>query len=240
MAKISKEKWKIWGNVFDDFTIKVIQRLIGQRIIDGIESPVKIGKEANVFTATTESGERRIVKIYRLESCNFNKMYSYIRSDPRFMDIKKQRRQVIFSWVKREHKNLLAARKVGVRVPTPIASINHVLVLEFIGHDEPAPQLKDMPPKDQEAFLESIMNNLKLLYQKAGLVHADLSEFNILNMDESAVLIDFSQATTIRDHTADSYLDRDLANLVRFFAKYGLKLEVEELKKKIVTKKATK
>lgn len=235
MAKISKEKWKVYGNVFDEFTIKVIQKLMSQKIIEGIESPVKIGKEANVFTAHTATGEKRIVKIYRLESCNFNQMYSYIKSDPRFMDIKKQRRQVIFTWVKREFKNLTLMRKAGVRAPTPITHLFHVLVLEHIGDEEVAPQLKDYVPEDIEAYYEDLILNLRLMYKKAGIVHADLSEFNILTHNDLPVIIDVSQGTHIKDMSARGYLKRDLGNLKRFFKKYGFKVDIDEAYKAITS-----
>lgn len=236
MARVSKEKWKIYGNVFDEFTERTLQKIIGQGIIDGIESPIQIGKEANTFTAWTRTGQKRVVKIYRLESCNFNKMYSYIKSDPRFMDIKKQRRQVIFNWVLREFKNLMQARKAGVRVPTPITQVNHVLVLEMIGDKEPSLQLKDDVPENLQELLDDIIENLRLLYHKAGLVHADLSEFNILNYNGRPVFIDMSQSTTVRDMDAMNYLERDIDNIKRFFKKYQFHVDKEDVIKKITAK----
>ena len=239
MPKISKEKWKIYENVFDEFTVQRIRRLMSQHIIEGLGSPVKIGKEANIFTANTKTGEKRIVKIYRLESCNFNKMYDYIRYDPRFLNISKQRRQVIFAWVNREYRNLMKARQSGVRVPTPIACIDNVLVLEYIGDDNVSPQLKDSMPntkKGMKNMLDAIIVNLNLLYNKAGLVHADLSEFNILNYNENPVLIDFSQSTPVNNMNSNEYMDRDIANLVRFWKKKGIMIEPGELKKRIVGK----
>lgn len=237
MAKISKEKWKIYGNVFDNFTINVIRKLMSQNIIDGLQSPVKIGKEANIFTAKTREGENRIVKIYRLESCNFNKMYDYLKYDPRFFDIKKQSRQIIFSWVLREFRNLVKARDAGVRVPTPIASKDNVIVLEYIGDEEVSPQLKDSMPKSKTGkikMLNLIIKNLRLLYKNAGLVHADLSEFNILNYNDNPVLIDFSQSTPKENMNSDEYMDRDIANIVRFYAKHKTYLDAVEIKKNIV------
>jgi RIO kinase 1 len=241
MTTRSREEWKIYENVFDGFTIDRIRKLMGQHVIEGLESPVKIGKEANIFTAKTMRGEKRIVKIYRLESCNFNKMYDYIRYDPRFLNIKKQRRQVIITWVMREYRNLMKAREAGVRVPTPLACVDNVLILEYLGDDERiAPQLKDSMPKDKEEikkFSDDIIENVRLLYKKAGLVHADLSEFNILNLNGKPVLIDFSQTTPIDNMNSNEYMERDIANLVRFFKKHGLALDPEKVKKKIVGKK---
>ncbi len=233
MAKISKEKWKVYGNVFDEFTYRCIHKLMGQQIIDGIESPVQIGKEANVFTAPSDDGYR-ILKIYRLESCNFNAMYGYIRSDPRFMDIKKQRRQVIFTWVKREYKNLLIARNAGVRVPAPITFLNHMIVMELVGESRVAPQLKDAWPKDPKAFLDDIIDNIRKLYH-AGIVHADLSEFNILNLREKPVIIDMSQGTSTKDPDSKRYLKRDLRNMKRFFTKLGMVPDADEIYRKIIS-----
>lgn len=229
MVRKSKEEWKVFGNVFDNFTINTIYKLMSQKVIEGLESPVKIGKEANIFTARTKDGGQRIVKVYRLESINFKKMYHYIKSDPRFIDIKKQRRQVVFSWVRREYRNLLAARKAGIRVPIPFTCLNNVLVLEYIGDKEPAEQIKDHLPEDTERFFNEVINYARLLYQKAKLVHADLSEYNILNYQDNPVFIDFSQGTSIEDMQAGEYLERDAKNLARFFRKAGLDVSREEI-----------
>ena len=130
MAKKTKEEWKIYKNVFDNFTLLNLHKLSSQGHFDELTSPVALGKEANVFSAVKGSG-RIIVKIYRLENCNFNKMYSYIAPDPRYAGVKKRKRLVVLSWVQREYRNLLKAREV-IRVPTPIAVKDNVLLMEFI------------------------------------------------------------------------------------------------------------
>ncbi|MBW2991420.1 serine protein kinase RIO [Candidatus Woesearchaeota archaeon] len=231
MAKKQKEEWKVYKNVFDSATILNILKLNSQGHFDGLESPIALGKEANVFTAL-KGKQRIIVKIYRVENCNFNKMYSYIAPDPRFSGMKKRRRLVIFSWVQREYRNLLKARE-AIRVPTPIAIKDNVLLMEFIGRKEPAPLLKDAPPKNPKKFFEKIIKNVKALY-KAGLVHADLSKFNILNFEQEPVFIDFSQATVLKHPEAKDFLKRDIRNIVRYFEKQGLKLDEEEVYNKVV------
>lgn len=231
MAKISREKFKVWGNVFDQFTFRTLFRLISQGHFEVLESPVAIGKESNVFTARTSQGTRIIVKIYRLESCDFNRMYDYIKLDPRFKT-KRQRRKVIFLWTQREFRNLVKARDAGVSVPKPIAFLNNVLLIEFIGNDEIALELKDCIPKNKAEFLKKIIQNMRKLH-KAGLVHADLSQFNILNHHENPVFIDMSQATTLENPRADEFLDRDIRNISNFFSKIGLKTEPEKIKKQI-------
>lgn len=234
MAKISKEKWRVWGNVFDEFTFRTLFKLASQGHFDILESPISVGKESNIFTAKGKKG-RIIVKIYRLETCDFNRMYDYIKLDPRFK-IKKQRRKIIFTWTKREYQNLLRAREAGVSVPKPIAVLNNVLLMEFIGNHEIALKLKDNPPKNKVQFLDKIIQNMKKLY-KTGLVHADLSQFNILNHRENPVFIDFSQATVLRNPRAEEFLDRDIKNTSNFFNKLGLKTNRKALKNKIISKK---
>ena len=231
MAKISKEKWKTWGNVFDQFTLRTIFKLSSQGHFDYLQSPLFIGKEANVFSAV--KGKKKIVvKIYRLETCDFNKMWTYIRTDPRYAKLRKQKRRIIFAWVQREYRNLLNAREAGVSVPTPLAVFNNVLLLEFIGGKTPAPKLKDKQPKDLKDFYKKTVDNFVKLY-KAGLVHADLSEFNILNHNEKPIFIDFSQCSSVTDPNAESYLKRDVRNITKFFNKRGLKIKEEAIFRKI-------
>ncbi len=243
MARITHERWKVYGNVFDQFTINVIIKLSKQKHIDELISPISIGKEANIFSAKKTEEKTtifRIVKIYRLEACNFNKMYDYIKHDPRYYNIKKQRRQVIFAWVQREYRNIMKAREAGVKVPMPIALLRHLIVMQFIGDEstgETAQRLKQAPPKNPKEFFQKLLKNLKLLYQKAHLVHGDLSEYNILNWKEIPVIIDFSQASPIDAANADELLDRDIRNMVSYFKKYGIKIRAEELKNSIKTTK---
>jgi RIO kinase 1 len=227
MAKKSREDWKVYKNVFDNFTERTIFDLTGQGHFDELSSPIALGKEANIFTANKKD-DLVIVKIYRLESCNFNKMYSYIAGDPRFTGLEKQRRKVIFSWVQREYRNLLKAREV-IKVPKPIAFKNNVLVMEFIGDDEPAPMLKDHMPENKQKFFNEIIDNIIKL-KKSGLVHADLSDFNILNHNEKPIFIDFSQGTTVENPNAKEYLERDLKNIINAFKKH-IKIDENLIKK---------
>lgn len=216
--KKSKEEWKVYGNVFDEFTNRVLFKMEGQGLFTGLKSAYMMGKEANIFLADTKEGGQVIVKIYRLENCNFNKMYSYLSQDERYANLKGQRRQIIFSWVQREYRNLMKAREV-IRVPTPIAFKDNVLVMELIGEkDQPAPQLKDVRPQKPKEFHDKIIRDMEAL-RSAGLVHGDLSAFNILNFDEEPIFIDFSQATTTTSQQSEALYKRDLGNIERFFEK---------------------
>ena len=231
-----KEEFKTWGDVFDQFTQRTVYRLITRGHFEGLESPISIGKESNVFSAIKKDGTRVMVKIYRLETCDFNRMYDYIKDDPRFLSIKKGKRNIVFSWVQREYRNLLKARQANVSIPTPLTFFNHVLVLEFIGDDgNIAPKLKDEIPKNKKEFFDKIIANMKKLH-KAGFVHADLSAFNILNYNEKPVFIDFSQCITLESSRANEYLERDIRNICIFFKKIGLKIDEAKVKKQIAGK----
>lgn len=229
---LAREKFKTLKKVFDLFTENTLFKLMSKGVFEGMESPIAVGKETNIFTATTKDNQRVVLKIYRLSTADFNKMYTYIRTDPRFAGLQRSRRKVIFAWARREFKNLQKAREAGIRVPAPIECLNNVLVLEYIGNEQPAPRLKDSPPANANAFFEEVVESIRKLY-KAGLVHGDLSAFNILNWNEKPVFIDMSQATTTQDPNALEYLARDIKNICAFFKKLGIKTDEQQILNKI-------
>lgn len=232
MTNKVREEWKVYKDVFDEFTLRTIHKLSSQGHFDELKSPIAVGKESNVYMAL--KGEKKVVaKIYLLQACNFKRMYDYIKQDERYTKLRKSRRQIIFSWVQREYRNIMVAREAGLDVPKPIAVLNNVLVLEFIGNESPAPRLKDEWPKNKDKFFNDVIENMKKLH-KAGIVHADLSEYNILNWNDRPYFIDFSQGTAAKSLNADELLDRDIRNISKFFNKIGVKTSEEEIKKKII------
>jgi RIO kinase 1 len=123
--------------------------------------------------------------------------------------------------VKKEFKNLERAYLAGVRVPKPIAFLNNVLVMEFIGSDAtPSPMLKSVTLSQPEEVFRDLLINVKKLYCRANLVHADLSEYNILVKDELPVIIDLSSGVVGEHPYAQEFFARDVANLVRYFRRY--------------------
>jgi RIO kinase 1 len=239
VAKKTKEEWKTYGNVFDQFTLRILHYFANRGYFEEVSHSLALGKEANVFLAPKDDGFVA-VKIYRLENCNFNKMLEYIKSDPRFPSLKPAKRDIIFAWVLREHRNLLVARQAGVRVPTPYIYKGNVLVEEYIGDGlAAAPQLKNaMFENDEEirACFEEVVVQVRKMWHDAKLVHADLSEFNILYYDKKPVLIDFSQTTSSADYHAKEYLARDMKNVVNFFTKCGVECDLEDVLEKILKK----
>ncbi len=234
MARVTRERFKTYKNVFDNHSERILFKLSSQGHFDELMSPLTLGKEANIFTASNDrEGKAVIIKIYRLETCDFNRLYDYIKFDPRFPAMQRQKRKVIFAWCKREFRNLLLARDAGIRCPTPRAFLDNILVMEFIGDEYAAPKLKDQIPKNIDTFYRRTMEYLFKLVG-SGLVHGDLSEYNILNYNESPVFIDFSQATPVRSINALQLAERDIDNLNRFFKKHGAAItDTATIKKKI-------
>lgn len=230
-----QERFRTMKGVFDEHTNRVLFELQSRNAFDELQSPWMVGKESNVFLAKKGEG-KVIVKIYRVQNCDFTKMYQYIRQDPRYDYLKGKRRDIIFAWVQREYKNLLLAQRAGVRSPTPIAFMDNILVEEMIGDDEPALQLKDAHPGTPATFFREVVENMKKLYQ-AGLIHGDLSSFNILNWKEMPYFIDFSQATLVKAPNSQELLERDVKNIVQFFRKCGVKAEAEKILEQITTSK---
>lgn len=228
----TREKYRTFGNVFDEFTIRNLFELSSKGHFLEMGSPISIGKEANIFTAEREDGSPIIIKIYRLEACDFNRMYDYIKYDARYLNLKAKRREIIFSWAQREFRNLMKARDAGIRVPMPIQCKNNILLMEFIGDDAPAAKLKDQYPKKPAEFMKKVAEYIRKMY-KSGLVHGDLSEFNILNWNEKPVFIDMSQGTVTKSINAEELLERDIKNMARFAKKIGVKMDENQTLKKV-------
>lgn len=227
---MTRDKFKTRANVFDAFTERNIFLLSSKGYFEESSlSPLSIGKEANVFTAQGPD-DPVILKIFRLETADFTRMYEYIRTDHRYENLKHRRREIIFAWAQREFRNLLKARDARVAAPLPIEFLKNIIVMEQIG--EPALKVKDQLPEKPNEFYKAVLANM-IKFRKAGYVHGDLSGFNILNDNEDPVLIDFSQATSMRDPLGNELLQRDAKNIANFFSKLNVKTSQEEILKKL-------
>ncbi len=230
-----QERFKTDKGVFDEFTKRNLFELESRDIYEEPLIPIKVGKESNVFVA--KKGKKNIiVKIYRLQNCDFNRMYEYIRQDPRYDYLKSHKRQIIFAWTQREYKNIHKAYQAKINVPKPIKFMQNILIEEMVGKGEPANPLKDQDPADPLDFFNQTIEQIEKLYI-AGLVHGDLSSFNILNDNEKPVLIDFSQSTLTKTPNSRELLKRDIENVCKYFRKLGVKNDPEEVYNKIMQDK---
>jgi RIO kinase 1 len=220
---------KVKGDVFDTRTLMNLYALASKGVIDALGGEISTGKEANLFYAIRE-GQELVIKIYRITTSNFQAMQDYMHGDPRFGNIKGTKRAVISAWTRKEFRNLKRAEEAGVRVPHPIVTRDNILIMELIGEkDNPAPQLRNVDLELDEAkrIFNKLSDYISLLYNKADLVHADFSEFNVL-YDGDPVVIDMGQSVTLEHPMASKFLARDVTNIARYFEKkYGIGSEEE-------------
>lgn len=220
------EELEALEEVFDKSTLMTLYRLLNLNVLTTIHGVVKAGKESKVYWGTLKNGLKVAVKIYLTSSSEFRRgMINYIEGDPRFRRVKRDTRSLIYLWAQKEFKNLQAAHKAGVSVPRPVLVERNILLMEFIGEDgSPAPLLKEAKVKTPKRLYREIIEQVKKLYSSAELVHADLSEYNIMMLRGKPVLIDLSQSVH-RDHPSSTmYLTRDLENINKYFVKLGVEV----------------
>ena len=219
------EDYDVFDNVFDMPTLMTINELRRDGIIQYIETSLAAGKESKVYLAVAPDSSLRIVKIYLTVSAEFKKRMQYIAGDPRFSDIKRGSRSLIMTWARKEFKNMHTAHAAGVRVPLPIAVKKNVLVMEFVADSEgnPMPALINTEEITLNDY-QQVIEQMTMLYQKAKLVHADLSEYNIFKTDLGIMLFDFGSAIDIQHPNSKRFLFRDVMNINRFFEKRGIEV----------------
>lgn len=209
-----------------------LYEIMRRGFISKLHGVISSGKEARVYWAKSRSGEELAVKIYFTSTSEFKKsIRMYIEGDVRFEGLARgDHRRLVYVWAKKEYSNLKRMFEVGVRVPKPIHYYKNILVMEFIGEEGcRAPLLKEVKLEEEHALevFYKILEYVKILYHKAKLVHADLSEYNVMIYNGEPVIIDVSQAVHLDHPMAMYFLRRDLRNLSRYF-RGELKLEVPE------------
>ena len=213
--------------VFDERTLLVLYRLLNKKKIT-VESLVKEGKESVILSGLTKDKEWVAIKVYRTGACDFKTMWKYLVGDPRFRRITKKRRTIVNLWCQREFKNLKITHKANVNSPKPLFFNENILIMSFIGDGGiVAPRLIDIIPDNPKVLYNLTLKNLKN-FVKAGLVHGDLSSYNILLWDEP-YFIDLSHSTTVKNQIATELLKRDIKNINSYFSK--LNISVKDSKK---------
>jgi RIO kinase 1 len=224
------DQFKVEQSVFDDATFAAIYKLVQDGYIEAFGGPISTGKEANVYEALGAEDRDVAVKIYRINASNFQQMREYLEGDPRFEGIGSDKKKVVLAWTKKEFANLRRARQAGVRVPEPIAVERNVLVMELVGLvEERARRLAEVNVENPETAFEVVREYMRRLYG-AGLVHGDLSEYNLIIHDGELVVIDLGQAVTVHHPNADDFLARDCRNVASFFTRQGIDVDPADLR----------
>lgn len=212
--------------------------LIDLGIIDEVIRPLQAGKEAQIYLVISR-GQLRVAKVYKEANQRSFKHRSTYTEGRRVQNSRQQRamdkassygrKEIEAAWRNAEVDCLYRLFEAGVRVPTPYDFVDGVLIMELIhdGHGGPAPRLVDLSfsPKEAEKLLENLVQEaVRMLC--AGVIHADLSDFNILIEADGPVIIDFPQAVDpARNQQAKQLLLRDIKNLTNFLSRFAPHLQ---------------
>ncbi|KAK3592892.1 hypothetical protein CHS0354_004118 [Potamilus streckersoni] len=221
--------------VLDPRTRMILFKLLNRGIITDINGCISTGKEANVYHATGKNGEDRAIKVYKTSILVFKDRDKYVTGEFRFRHgyCKHNPRKMVRTWAEKEMRNLIRINQAGIPCPEPILLRSHVLVMGFIGTEGwPAPLLKDCEiseSKARELYLQCV-HILRLLYHDCHLIHADLSEFNLLYHEGQVYVIDVSQSVEHDHPQALEFLRKDCSNVTDYFCKKGVStLSIKEL-----------
>ena len=224
---------KTYDEVFDKQTLLLIAKLINDGTLATVDYPVSTGKEGNVFHATAPDGGALALKIFRVGNAQFKNIANYIIGDSRFRNVRRTRKDIIYAWAQKEYKNLLGMAAQGARVPKAIDQRKNILVMSYLGDEtRPAPLLREVKVDDPKAALEDLLETLRAI-RKAGLVHGDLSEYNVLVWDGHLWVIDCGQAVPLEHGHAEEWFARDCANIARYFRHLGVDVTAATLAKQI-------
>lgn len=130
-----------------------------------------------------------------------------------------------YRWAEKELHNLNRLKKCFIACPEVVILKKHIFIMSFIGEDSlPAPKLKEAVLSDSELIMayEEIVEIMVKMYNEARLVHADLSEYNILWFKHKCWIIDMAQSVEPCHPSAFELLLRDCANISNFFSKKGV------------------
>lgn len=206
-----------------------VEAILSAGMATGVERPLSSGKEADVYLARYK-GSPLAIKVYRL--------YRTSHRGGRPVKLESAGRLAAH-----EFDMLLQAWKGGAPVPTPARRVENMLSMRYLGGEgAPAPRLHEAELEDPQAFAASTVEAVRRLAQ-AGVVHTDLSPFNVLVHESRPYIIDLSEALRV-DRTgyspwqrltlAEENLRRAMRALAAHFARYDVTIEVDPLVEQVV------
>lgn len=221
--------------VMDPRTRMILFKLMNRGFVTQINGCISTGKEANVYHATGKDGVHLALKIYKTSILVFKDRDKYVTGEFRFRHgyCKHNPRKMVRTWAEKELRNLSRLDAAGLPCPKPILLRSHVLLMTFIGDAGwPAPRLKEVElseSKARELYRDTIIL-MRRLFHDCKLVHADLSEFNMLYFEGKVFIIDVSQSVEHDHPHALEFLRKDCTNITDFFKKNSVcTMTVKEL-----------
>ena len=211
---------------------------VGIPLVPGNEGEGKGKGEGESTPAPTRPPPQHlVVKFFRTTLSQFKNRYEYIEGDSRYHKSKFRNMNTSAAlkiWAAKEYRNLIRLHRCGIPVPQPYHVHDHTLVMEMIsrsGSGIPAPQLREVklsPQRLRHVFIH-VAVSLRAMYQRAKLIHGDLSEFNILYVggkEKPVVLIDVGQSCDLSHPKHIEFLGRDCHTILDFFHRRCKKVNI--------------
>lgn len=241
--------------VLDPRTRMILLQMINRNIISEVHGCLSTGKEANVYHALSSPHDtksdiivaptQRAIKVYKTSILLFKDRDKYVTGEFRFKQgyNKNNNRAMVKVWAEKEMRNLRRIYGSGIPCPEPIYLRLHVLVMGFLGNRKgvPAPRLKDVELEGEEiekrwrSLYLQLVGYMRILYRKCRLVHADLSEYNVLYHEDKLWIIDVSQSVE-HDHPRSlEFLRMDIKNVSDYFKRKGVNTLPERIIFEFVT-----
>ncbi|KAF3482767.1 serine/threonine-protein kinase RIO1 [Arthroderma uncinatum] len=223
--------------VLDPRTRMILLQMINRNVISEVNGCLSTGKEANVYHAISQPDEdsdglHRAIKVYKTSILVFKDRDKYVTGEYRFKQgyNKSNNRSMVKVWAEKEMRNLKRLHSAGIPCPELLYLRLHVLVMGFLGNSKgiPAPRLKDVQLQDEDlearwgSLYMELAAHMRTMYHDCRLVHADLSEYNILYHNHKLYIIDVSQSVE-QDHPRSlEFLRMDIKNVSDFFRRKGV------------------
>jgi RIO kinase 2 len=207
-----------------------LRAFVERDIIEGLGSPIGVGKESDVLEAITDKGQRRAIKFYRIGRISFRQ----VRRKRSFLGDTYSHDWILTNIraAQTEYSILQRLQDTGITIPIPYFRQLHSIVMNRI---EGAVLVDTKDIQNPRRLLFDILNDVKIAY-KHNIINCDLSEYNVIvDVENRPWIIDWPQSVSRAHPNAGLLIRRDISNMVNFFnRKFHLEIASSEALKRVL------